>query len=90
MFGHYVSRSIVWFSALLTIIFASVDLSECHGRAYCLAMNIAIIVFALFGTIGAWRNDRQLLGWFLVLIIALIGMECGFIIWACTSATNPI
>jgi hypothetical protein len=74
--GHHLfTRSIVWFAALVIVIFASVDLSECHGRVYCFVLNIAILVIALFGVVGAWRNDKSLLGWFLLLIFCMIGME---------------
>lgn len=36
---HLMSRSIVWFSALVVMVFAAVDLTECHGRVFCFVMN---------------------------------------------------
>ena len=78
---HLISRSIVWFSALVITVFAIVDLTECHGRITCYILNIAVLLTAIYGAIGAWRNDKGLLGWFLILIMALICSEIAFIIW---------
>jgi len=79
---HKCKRFIVWFAALVVMVFACVDLTDCHGRGYCFFMNIAILILSLFGVLGAYRNDGKLLGWFLLLVVAFIGFEVGFVIWA--------
>lgn len=82
MSNHVLSRSIVWFAALLIAVFSIVDLSECNGRALCFVLNVAIIVAAVLGVIGAWRNDKGLLGYFILLVFCLIAFEVGWVIWA--------
>jgi len=73
---HGFKRMIVWIAALIVMIFACIDLSDCHGRGYCFFVNVGILVLSLFGVMGAWRNDAKLLGWFLLLSQYTMRVQC--------------
>ncbi len=50
---HKCKRFIVWAAALIVMIFACVDLTECHGRVYCFCINIGILILSV------QRNDAE-------------------------------